>query len=65
MRWSSRADTAVPGVPLDHVHGGVRTVRLVVVAGRRVHEQRPLVRVPQRIAAQQLAADHVLDYPSG
>jgi hypothetical protein len=55
----------VPGVPLDHVHGGVRAVRLVVVAGRRVHEQRPVAGVPQWVAAQQLAADHVLVDPTG
>jgi len=55
----------MPRVPLDYVHGGVRAVRLVAVAGWRVHEQWPLVRVSQRIVAQQSAADHVLVYPSG
>src|SRR5207302_4322987 len=38
----------------------VPAVRLVVVPRRQVHEQRPLVRVTERVTAQQLAADDLL-----
>jgi hypothetical protein len=50
----------VPGVALDDVYRRVPAVRVVVVSRREVHEQRPLVRVIERVTAQQFAADDVL-----
>src|SRR5208283_1987158 len=50
----------VPGVALDDVYDRVPAVRLVVVPWRQVHEHRPFVRVAERVAAQQLAADDAL-----
>ena len=58
-------DPHVPGEAGDHVDAGVAALRLVVVARRDVHEQGPLVRVVQRVAAQQLAADDVLFQAAG
>ena len=48
------------GQPLDLVERRVAAVRLVVVAGRQVDPERPLVRVAERVAPQRLADDHVL-----
>ena len=53
------------GQPLDHVDGGVAPLRLVVVAGRHVHPERPLVRVAERVVAQRRALEDVLLIASG
>ena len=53
-----------PGVALEHVHRRVAGVG-AVVPGRDVHPQRALVRVAERVVAQQLAVDQQLVDASG
>jgi hypothetical protein len=48
------------GVPLDHVDARVAAFQVVVVPRRRVDEQRPLVRVAQRVPLEKLAGDDAL-----
>jgi hypothetical protein len=50
----------VPGVALDDVHRRVPAARFGVVARRQIDEHRALVRVAERVAAQQFAVDDLL-----
>ena len=48
------------GEPLQDVDGRESALRLGVVGGWQLHEQRPHMRVPQRIAGERLAVDDAL-----